>query len=242
MRFKASVLIFILSAQLVYAQQDSITAKPKLPKGTWAYATAATFISYGVITRLDNGFQEFDRKIDHVISKNVSRRFSFDDKIQYAPHAAVYLPDLFGVKATNSILDRTLVHITAGALCFGTIQVIKRTTGAERPDGSNLLSFPSGHTANAFLGAHILYHEYRTTAPWIVATGYAIALTTGTMRIVNRKHWFSDVMTGAGVGIASVELAYLMLPVYQKIFNSKQLTISPFAYNHVVGVSCSAVF
>lgn len=36
------------------------------------------------------------------------------------------------------------------------------------------------------------------------------------MRILNRRHWLSDVVTGAGIGIASVEIAYLLLPVFNR--------------------------
>lgn len=55
--------------------------------------------------------------------------------------------------------------------------------------------------------------------------GYAAATATGVMRILNRRHWLSDVVTGAGIGIASVEIAYLLLPVFNRwIYGKKEET------------------
>lgn len=42
------------------------------------------------------------------------------------------------------------------------------------------------------------------------------------MRILNRRHWLSDVVTGAGIGIASVEIAYLLLPVFDRWIYGKR--------------------
>jgi membrane-associated phospholipid phosphatase len=40
--------------------------------------------------------------------------------------------------------------------------------------------------------------------------------------MVNRKHWFSDVLAGAGIGIISVELSYRLLPVWHRLFKMNQ--------------------
>ncbi|MDR1553921.1 MAG: hypothetical protein LBS69_10760 [Prevotellaceae bacterium] len=46
----------------------------------------------------------------------------------------------------------------------------KRITLIKRPDSSDLYSFPSGHTATAFAGAHILYKKYKDVSPWFAYT------------------------------------------------------------------------
>lgn len=71
------------------------------------------------------------------------------------------------------------------------------------------MSFPSGHTADAFVAAAILHQEFKKISPWIGISGYAVAATVGVCRMLNNKHWQSDVLTGAGIGILSVHLAYL---------------------------------
>ena len=78
-----------------------------------------------------------------------------------------------------------------------------------RPDGSTANSWPSGHTATAFVGASLLHKEYGLTrSPWFSVAGYGMATATGVMRVLNNRHWISDVMSGAGIGILSTELGY----------------------------------
>ena len=78
-----------------------------------------------------------------------------------------------------------------------------------RPDGSQANSWPSGHTATAFVGATLLHKEYGLTrSPWFSVAGYGVATATGVMRVLNNRHWVSDVMSGAGIGIMSTELGY----------------------------------
>ena len=86
---------------------------------------------------------------------------------------------------------------------------IKYTAKEMRPDGSTANSWPSGHTATSFVGATILHKEYgMTRSPWYSVAGYSVATATGIMRILNNRHWISDVLSGAGIGILSTELGY----------------------------------
>ena len=88
---------------------------------------------------------------------------------------------------------------------------IKYTAKEMRPDGSSANSWPSGHTATAFVGATLLHKEYGLTrSPWWSVAGYSVAAATGVMRVLNNRHWVSDVMSGAGIGIMSGELGYAL--------------------------------
>jgi membrane-associated phospholipid phosphatase len=88
---------------------------------------------------------------------------------------------------------------------------IKYTAKEMRPDGSQANSWPSGHTATAFVGATLLHKEYGLTrSPWFSVAGYGVATATGVMRILNNRHWISDIMSGAGIGIMSTELGYAL--------------------------------
>ena len=82
------------------------------------------------------------------------------------------------------------------------------TVGEIRPDGGPH-SFPSGHTANAFLGAHVAWKEFKDSCPVLAYSGYALATFVACSRLYNNRHWVADVIAGAGFGILSVELAYL---------------------------------
>ena len=88
---------------------------------------------------------------------------------------------------------------------------IKYSAKEMRPDGSTANSWPSGHTATSFVGATLLHKEYGLTrSPWWSVAGYGVATATGVMRVLNNRHWISDVMSGAGIGIMSTELGYAL--------------------------------
>ena len=95
------------------------------------------------------------------------------------------------------------------AIMAGFVNGIKYTAKEMRPDGSTANSWPSGHTATSFVGATLLHKEYGLTrSPWYSVAGYGVATATGVMRVLNNRHWISDVMSGAGIGILSTELGY----------------------------------
>ena len=97
------------------------------------------------------------------------------------------------------------------AIMAGFVNGIKYTAKEMRPDGSTANSWPSGHTATAFVGATLLHKEYGLTrSPWWSVAGYGVATATGVMRVLNNRHWISDVMSGAGIGIMSTELGYAL--------------------------------
>ena len=103
----------------------------------------------------------------------------------------------------------------------GLVNGIKYSAKEMRPDGSTANSWPSGHTATAFVGASLLHKEYGLTrSPWWSVAGYGVATATGVMRVLNNRHWISDVMSGAGIGIMSTELGYALSDI---IFKGKGL-------------------
>lgn len=92
---------------------------------------------------------------------------------------------------------------------MASVFAVKSLTRETRPDGSDNLSFPSGHTAQAFLAASIVHNEFRDKSQWYGIGAYTIATSVGALRMINTKHWQSDVVAGAGFGILSAHLAYL---------------------------------
>ena len=201
--------------------------------------------TFETLAQVTNPLQQLDVYIDNEVRNHFKRR-SFDNYVQYAPVAAVYGFDFAGAKAKHNLRDRTFVVITSHIIMGGSVQFVKMVSGVERPDGSNHHSFPSGHTATAFTGAHILFKEYRDVSPWIGIAGYATATTVGAMRILNRKHWLSDVMAGAGVGILCAEIGYMLLPVFHRVIGVEEtktnLAIAPVIGNNQYGLGVVCVF
>lgn len=112
-------------------------------------------------------------------------------------------------------------YLASAAMSYGIMAAfvngIKYTAKEMRPDGSTANSWPSGHTATAFVGATLLHKEYgMTRSPWYSVAGYSVATATGVMRVLNNRHWVSDVLSGAGIGIMSGELAYALSDVLFK--------------------------
>ncbi|MDR2125979.1 MAG: phosphatase PAP2 family protein [Prevotellaceae bacterium] len=228
------VLMLLLSNRL-YSQidtvdiktNDTVSAKFPLKK----IIIPAALISYGIASRISNPVRRLDYKIAGEVAKHNKYSTKIDDYMQYASHAAVFGIDLLGVKAKHKLLDRTFIVATSGVITALCVQTLKRTTLVRRPDGSDSYSFPSGHTATAFAGAHILFKEYKDESLLIGIAGYGMALTTGCMRMLNNKHWLSDIAAGAGIGMASVELSYLFLPAWNRLLGlknkNKKLVIIP---------------
>jgi len=79
------------------------------------------------------------------------------------------------------------------------IQGLKYAVQRERPDGSDNLSFPSGHAAGGFAVATVLARHYG----WKGAIpGYLGAAYIATARVHDNKHYLSDVVFGAAMGVA----------------------------------------
>jgi len=80
------------------------------------------------------------------------------------------------------------------------VQGAKMLTRRQRPDGSDGRAFPSGHTASAFAMASVLDRHFGLK---VGVPTYAFATYVALARLSANKHHLSDVIMGAGVGIAA---------------------------------------
>lgn len=131
-----------------------------------------------------------------------------EDYIQYSPLMANTIFDLAGMKSRTDRVNKLAIGIKTGLIVLGSVSALKYTTHRWRPDGSNHLSYPSGHTATAFAGATALSTEYRDNYPWVPYAAYTVAGGVGALRVIHNKHYLSDVIVGAGLGILSSKIAY----------------------------------
>ena len=162
---------------------------------------------------------------DHYISNQVQTKLpefemKFDDYLQYAPWAAHLAMGACGVKGVSKNRYQVLTaDALAAVMMAATVKGLKICVNRTRPNGEEE-SFPSGHTAKAFMGATLLAHEYGHRSVWIPIAGYTAATATGVMRVLNNRHHLSDVVVGAAVGILTAELAYWATDA---IFNDRKL-------------------
>jgi hypothetical protein len=177
-------------------------------------------IAYGATAIESDGLKGVNEEVkEEVWVEHPHQRFHLDNYLQFAPAVAVYGLNLAGIKGKHNLLDRSMIYGISNLILTGTVNIVKNATVQQRPDGSAYNSFPSGHTAEAFASAEFLRQEYKDVSPWYGIAGYAMAVTTGYLRMYNNKHWLSDVVAGAGVGIVSTRLAYWLYPKIQQVFS-----------------------
>ncbi|MDO4159510.1 MAG: phosphatase PAP2 family protein [Prevotellaceae bacterium] len=206
----------------------------------------AALIGFGVIGLESDWLKYQNNEIRDELQESIDSKLTFDDIAQYTPAIALYGLSLCGIKCRHSYIDRTILLGTAYALMGLSVTSLKTITKVERPDGSSRNSFPSGHTATSFMGAELLRREYWDVSPWIGVAGYAVAAGTGFFRMYNNRHWFTDVIAGAGIGILSVQAAYWLYPTITKTFFSKRykcnVYLSPRITSQEKGITCSITF
>jgi len=179
----------------------------------------AAMIAYGA-TAVHNGtLQKVNGDIkEQIWQDNPHQPFHLDNYLMFAPTLSVYALNAAGIHGEHNFKDRTIILLMANVIANGTVFSVKGWSHERRPDGSDFASFPSGHTAEAFVGAEFMRLEYKNVSPWYGVAGYAMATATGLLRMYNDKHWMSDVIAGAGVGIASTRIAYWLYPKMQQLF------------------------
>ena len=161
----------------------------------------------------DKAMFRVNRKAEDGGKKNIQLLSDFktgiDDYLQFFGPTAVVGLKLAGVEGRSDWPRLMASAALSYGFMAGFVNGIKYTAKEMRPDGSTANSWPSGHTATSFVGATILHKEYGLTrSPWYSVAGYGLATATGVMRVLNNRHWVSDVMSGAGIGILSAELGY----------------------------------
>lgn len=213
-------------------------------KNNARFSVPAALIAYGFLALDDNILKKTDKQIHHEIQEkypNFSSRL--DDKMQYAPVATVYALNILGIKSKNNLFDRTAMYLISNSLMSMSVDFLKGKTAKLRPSGTDRRSFPSGHTATAFVAAEFMHQEFKNTSPWYGYIGYSMATATGALRMMNNQHWLSDVLAGAGVGILTTKFTYLAYPwIKKKITGNKDLNFmaTPVLQNGTLGFSMIA--
>jgi membrane-associated phospholipid phosphatase len=135
----------------------------------------------------------------------------------FADLAALRLADRVDAELA---LQLALIDLEANALSLAVVSLLKSAVGRVRPQAEacrgadcpsrvNRQSFPSGHATAAFTGAGLIcaHHRRRSywgeASAWACPTALALATATATLRVVADRHWTSDVVAGAALGLLS---------------------------------------
>lgn len=224
----ATFLVFCILttsfARVLSVEKDSIQIEKVHHQNAVSYIVPAIFIGYGLVSLADDNVI---RRLDYTTNNELQEdhptfALKVDNFTRYAPAVAVYALDFAGVKAKHNLVDRSGMLLMSAVIAQSSVGGVKSLTHRTRPNGGADNSFPSAHTSFAFMSAEFLYQEYKDKSVWYGVAGYAVATGTGILRLYNNAHWVSDVVMGAGIGILSTKISYVLYPyLKQKIFHGK---------------------
>jgi len=211
------------------------------PQWMKAAIVPASLILAGTITLLPESHCLLSKYTIHdkILEMAPGIHTSVDNYLQFAPLVAIYGLKAAGVESRSDFINQVAITAKAELLMGVIVHGMKTWIPSDRPYVEGKNSMPSGHTAQAFVTATILDMEYHDSSPWISIGGYAVATTTAIGRMVNNKHWISDVLIGAGIGIFSAKAVYY---THQYHWGKKSnMVLLPAIYKNGGGVSFAMI-
>ena len=206
-------LVGTILTSTAHAQYTDTTKSHNDYVFTWQQSVAPSIlIATGTAISFSPLHTSFDAPIHTWLQRDGHARFEIENVIQYVPDASVLLLKACGLKSRHNWRDLAYLEAGSALLAFTISTGLKHSLDVPRPYGNVYNSFPSGHTVTAFVGAEMLRREYGSEYPIVAIAGYTVATSVGLLRMYNNRHWASDVLAGAGVGILSVGLMYWLAP------------------------------
>ena len=222
MRLKTFLLLLVLSisgtllstqAQTLHLLEQSVknnasndfTSPQYIPQNRYAFTLPIGLIVTGITLMNRIGWLDFNLRVrEQLRYRNYKARY-VDDVLQFVPMAGAVALDLYRWGRTREY--QPLVESASSiALMLIVVHSVKFMHFELRPDNSTWNSFPSGHTAAAFVGAELLRQKLPSEYWYLGVVGYAAAATTAYLRIYHNRHWLGDTLAGAGIGILSAWL------------------------------------
>jgi membrane-associated phospholipid phosphatase len=207
--------------------QDSTGVRPPSVTSTWrpryeGTVLLGTLMSAAAVSAFDGEVGREMREADFRDNTAVGRTAHFVRGVGQ-PGALLFSAGLWGIGKLGGRpgLEDAGFHATESILLAGTVTTaLKFAVGRARPldvegsDGDEFSMFrghkdewssmPSGHTTVAFAAAAALSAELGRSHPraarWLRPALYVTAAAVGISRVVDERHWASDVLVGAGVG------------------------------------------
>ncbi|WPR71841.1 phosphatase PAP2 family protein [Flavobacterium sp. NG2] len=226
------ILLFFFISNTNGQQLDSISNHKKLSYKSFILPSA--LIGSGALLLNSQFNRDNQERSNSLFGSNFHTQV--DNITVFMPLLQIYTGELLGFDARHTIKHRTVDVVTANALSYGLVTILKNSVKSTRPDGSDQLSFPSGHTAIAFTNAALLYQEYKDANFWYASSGFVFATATGILRIANNKHFSSDVLAGAGIGLASGILVSYYNPLQKLHFGKKGTAFICPQFGNLIGI------
>lgn len=163
----------------------------------------------------------------------------FEQMGQWIPNAA-YAGAFLGVGLVSDGRDRANRLGFAAGMLKATVYsallttALKYSVREQRPDGSDRLSFPSGHTTTAFAFSGYVWAAH---GPLFGVPATLLASAVGFSRMGDNRHRLNDVLAGATIGLSygfgiranqgpAARAAWMLSPLFDGDGHGLQLTRS----------------
>lgn len=241
LRRKARISLLFILGILALLQEDSLALNilDSVPTETGkkvryfkpaAIIVPTTFLVYGCLKPVIPGIENLDTRIWEDINKNHPDFYtSADDYLQWVPSVSIYLMDAFKVKTKHSFKEHLLIDAGSIIITGGAGYVMRKIGGNIEEYNTHGTWFPSGHTANAFRGAEIVFQELKDNHRVLSYSGYLVASAVGALRMFNKQHLLTEVLAGAGLGMLSTKLTYLVFDKVKAHTKKKPRALTDFA-------------
>ncbi|MDR1763964.1 MAG: phosphatase PAP2 family protein [Dysgonamonadaceae bacterium] len=242
------LFLFCISLSFIHPSFPQTNDSIRIDGECYRMGEKELFISAGLITTGLVANITGQKDLFSSSRPNAEKRATpFDDAFQYAPIPMLIAFDAVG-NAKHEPLDQFFLLSLSYSITALHVRILKNQFHSTRPYGGPR-SFPSGHTAFAVAGAHVIYREFKDSNVWLAYSGYAVGATTAVLRVAHDRHWVCDVLAGAGIAIISTETAYL---IYQPVRNflverfgrglASQAAVAPAVYPDGLGISLACRF
>jgi hypothetical protein len=203
------MIAFILICYTSLAQTSDSIPAPSRPHFSYRQLNIPIILGGLGLASNGNGRESLKNEIVEERDEHIPRfHTSIDNYLQFSPIIIAYTLDAAGISSRTDLQNRTAILVKGELMMLASVMALKKLTHQLRPDGSSYTSFPSGHTAQAFAAATFLSEEYKDRFHWMPYAAYGLASAVGGLRMANNRHYISDVLLGAGIGILSTKAAY----------------------------------
>ena len=137
------------------------------------------------------------------------------------------------LKSRHNFKQQIVLYTLSMTTTAAIVYPLKHIMNVQRPDKTDYKSFPSGHSAFAFATAEFLRREFYQISPWIGVRAYTVATTIGVQRVINNKHYFTDVIAGAGIGVLASSASFLF---YNSRKKASSFMIQPYYQQKIAGL------